>query len=167
MLFCDATTLAVDGEPSSVYDPYSLRRGITMASSHGELIRGSLLDNLTLFSPSYDAGAIQLSERIGLSVFVDSLRDGFMTPIGPGGAPIATSPGITARIGLVRALVRRPLVLLLDQADSSLDLDGTRRLCELLKELKGHTTVFIVSNAPALLQIADIRIIVDRRKAAS
>lgn len=164
----DSLGLAVtfDGRPSSAYDPPSLRQGIAKASARADLIRGTLLDNLTLFSPSYEADAILLSERLGLSAFVDGLHDGFMTPIGPGGAPIA-SPGITARIGLVRALVRRPLVLLLDQADSSLDLDGTRRLGELLKGLKGHATVFMVSNTPALLQLADRRIIVDRRRAAA
>ena len=160
-------SVTFDGQPSNAYDPNSFRQGVTEASSRAELIRGTLLENLTLFSPSYEAAAIQLAERIGLSAFVDGLHEGFMTPIGPGGAPIAASPGITARIGLVRALVRRPLVLLHDQADSSLDLDGTRRLCELLKELKGQTTVFIVSNAPALLQLTDVRIIVDRRRAAS
>jgi ATP-binding cassette subfamily C protein LapB len=89
-----------------------------------------------------------------------------MTQVGPGGANIV-SPGIAARIGLIRALVRQPLVLCLDNADGSLDLDGIKRLCDLLKELKGHTTVFIVSSAPVLLQLADVTIRVDRRRAAS
>jgi ATP-binding cassette, subfamily C, bacterial LapB len=143
-----------DGEPSNVYDPYSLRRGITKASSRGELIRGSLLDNLTLFSAQYEAGAIQLSERLGLNTFVDGLRQGYMTPVGPGGAEIV-SPGVSARIGLIRALVRQPLVLCLDQVDSFLDLDGIKRLVELLNELKGHTTVFLVSGTPMMTELAD------------
>ncbi len=147
-------TVAFDGEPSSVYDPLSLRRGITMASSRGELIRGSLLDNLTLFSAQHEAGAIQLSERLGLSGFVDGLRQGYMTPIGPGSAEII-SPGVAARIGLIRALVRQPLMLCLDQVESYLDLDGTQRLVALLKELKGHTTVFLVSGTPTMIQLAD------------
>ena len=147
-------SIMFDGEPSSVYDPYSLRRGLTKASSRGELIRGSLLDNLTLFSAQYEAGAIQLSERLGLSTFVDGLRQGYMTPVGPGGAEIV-SPGVSARIGLIRALVRQPLVLCLDQVDSFLDLDGIKRLAELLKELKGHTTVFLVSGTSMMVELAD------------
>ena len=87
-----------------------------------------------------------------------------MTPLGPANTDIV-SPGIAARIGLIRALVRQPLVLCLDQADSMLDLDGVRRLAELLKELKGHVTVFIVSSNQALLKLADQKIRVERRKA--
>jgi ABC-type bacteriocin/lantibiotic exporter with double-glycine peptidase domain len=156
-------SVTFDGRPSGAYDPQSFRQSVTMASSRGEPIRGTLLDNLTLFSRHYEAEAIQLSERLGLSVFIDGLRQGYMTPVGPGCADIV-SPGIAARIGIIRALVRRPLVLCLDNADGSLDLSGVKRLCEVLKELKGHTTVFIVSSDPALLQLADVKIRVDRRK---
>ena len=80
---------------------------------------------------------------------------------------LAASPPVAARIGLVRALVRRPLVLCLDNADASLDLEGLRRLGEVLNELKGRTTTFIASSAPALLQLADVRYRVDRRRTAS
>ncbi len=151
------------GLPNSAYDPQSFRERVTEASSRAPLIRGSLLDNLTLFSPNYEAAAIQLSERLGLSAFVDGLRQGFMTPVGQGGAEIV-SPGIAARIGLVRALVREPLILCLDNADASLDLDGVARLRGLLAEMKGQTTVFIVSSSPALLQLADMKVRVDRRR---
>jgi ATP-binding cassette, subfamily C, bacterial LapB len=147
-------TVMFDGKPSTVYNPYSVRRGITKASSRGEIIRGSLLDNLTLFSPQYEPGAIQLAERLGLSAFVDGLRQGYMTPVGSGAADII-SPGVSARIGVIRAMVRQPFVLCLDQVDSFLDLDGTKRLVELLMELKGHTTVFLVSAAPAIIELAD------------
>lgn len=143
-----------DGEPSSAYNPYSVRRGVTGASSRGEIINGSLLDNLTLFSPQYEAAAIQLAERLGLSAFVDGLHQGYMTPVGLGSAPIV-SPGISARIGVIRALVRQPFVLGLDQVDSYLDLDGIKRLVGLLKEMKGHTTVFFTSRTPAMIDLAD------------
>ncbi|MBR0694257.1 ABC transporter transmembrane domain-containing protein [Bradyrhizobium lablabi] len=154
-------TITFDGRPSGAYDPCSFRRGVTMASSHCELIQGTLLDNLTLFGRRYEAAAIRLSGRLGLSAFIDGLHQGFMTPVGPGGVNV--SPGIAARIGLIRALVRQPLVLCLDNADGSLDLAGVKHLREFLKELKGIATVFMVSSAPALMELADVTIHVDRR----
>ncbi len=161
-------TVTFDGLPVSAYEPQSFRRGVTNASSRGEVIQGSLLDNLTLFSPNYESEAIQLSERLGLSRFVDGLRQGYMTPIGPGTtAPQIVSPGIAARISLIRALVRQPLILCLENADGSLDLNGVTRLCTLLKELKGRTTVLMVSSSPALLQLTDMKIRVDRRLASA
>ncbi|HEU0216534.1 MAG TPA: ABC transporter transmembrane domain-containing protein [Stellaceae bacterium] len=159
-------SVTFNGEPSSVYEPQSLRRGIAGVSSRGELIRGSLLDNLTLFSPQYEAGAIQLAERLGLSPFVDGLRQGYMTPVGFGSAELI-SPGISARIGMIRALVRQPLVLCLDQVASSLDLDGLKRLSQLLSELKGHTTVVFASQMPMLIALADRTVRVTRPPAPS
>jgi ATP-binding cassette subfamily C protein LapB len=160
-----ALDVSFDAAPSEAYDPLSLRRGITKSSSPAELIRGSLLDNLTLFSPQYEAEAIQLSERLGLSSFVDGLREGYLTRVGPIGADIV-SPGMAARIDLIRALVRQPWILCLDQADSMLDLDGVKRLIELLKELKGNTTVLMVSGNPSLLALADARVRVEPKKAS-
>ncbi|HEY0123780.1 MAG TPA: ABC transporter transmembrane domain-containing protein [Rhizobium sp.] len=156
-------SVTFDGRPNSAYDPQGFRERVTEASSRAELIRGTLLDNLTLFSPNYEAAAMELSERLGLGTFIDSLRQGFMTPVGQGGTEIIT-PGIAARIGLIRALVREPLVLCLDNADASLDLDGVARLLAVLKELKGRTTVFMVTSNAALLQLADMKVRVDRRK---
>ena len=54
-----------------------------------------------------------------------------------------------------------------DLGDPTFGLEGVRLLCELLLELKGRTTVLIVSSAPAVLKLADMRIRVDRRKTAS
>lgn len=152
-----ALDVSFDAAPSEAYDPMSLRRGITKTSSRAELIRGSILDNLTLASPQYEAEALQLAERLGLSNFVDGLREGYMTPVGPTGAEIV-SPGMAARIDLIRALVRQPWILCLDQADAPFDLDGIKRLIELLKELKGNTTVLLVSGNPTLLALADTRV---------
>ncbi len=164
----DSLDLSVTFDALSVgaYDPRSFRRGVTNASSRGELIEGSLLDNLTLFSPNYEPDAIRLSERLGLNTFVAGLHQGYLTPVGAGAAQIV-SPGIAARIGLIRALVRRPFVLCLDNADGSLDINGVKSLCALLTELKGHTTALIVSSSPTLLQLTDMRIRVDRRMTAT
>ncbi|MDL2403813.1 ABC transporter transmembrane domain-containing protein [Rhizobium mayense] len=156
-------SITFDGQPDSAYDPQSFRERVTEASSRAQMIRGPLLSNLTLFSPNYEAAAIQLSEKLGLNTFVDGLRQGFMTPVGQGGGEIV-SPGIAARIGLIRALVREPLVLCLDNADASLDLDGVARLRDLLKELKGKTTMLVVSSNPSLLQLADMKVRIDRRR---
>jgi ABC-type bacteriocin/lantibiotic exporter with double-glycine peptidase domain len=160
-----ALDVTFNGAPGCAYDPLSLRRGITKSSSTAELIKGSILDNLTLFSPQYDAESIQLSERLGLSGFVDGLREGYLTSVGPAGAEIV-SPGMAARIDLIRALVRNPWILLLDQADAMLDLDGVRRLIDLLKELKGNTTVLLVSGNPALLELADTRVRIEPKRAS-
>ncbi len=155
-------TITFDGRPPSAYDSQTLKQQIAMVSAHPELIRGSLLENLTLFSPQYNADAMRLMPYLGLDAFVDSLRQGVMTALGPGGADIV-SPGIAVRIGLIRALVRRPAILCLNEVGGTLDLDGMRRLVDILKGLKGRTTIFMVSGNPDLVQLADQKIRIERR----
>lgn len=146
-----------DGQPVSAFDPVSVQRKVVLASARTEMVAGTLLDNLTLFSPEYNAEAIRLVDQLGMSAFVAALRRGVMTPIGPSG-PANISPGIAVRIGLARALVRHPAVICLDEVSGALDLDGMRRLTDALKSLKGHTTVFLASSNPALTQLADTTI---------
>ncbi|MFT3732950.1 MAG: ABC transporter transmembrane domain-containing protein [Hyphomicrobium sp.] len=154
-------TITFDNEPCAAFNCLSIKNRIAMATANTELIRGSLLDNLTLFSPQFDAEAIRLTQQLGLAPFVDGLRQGFMTPIGPAASELV-SPGIAVRIDLIRALVRRPSILCLDEVGGALDLDGTRRLLEILKGLKGQTTIFLVSGNPSLLALADEKIRVTR-----
>lgn len=150
-----------DGENCLAFDGQSFRRGVAFASAQPDLVPGSMLDNLTLFSPQHDAEAIRLTQLLGLDSFVDGLRQGFMTHIGPAGAEIV-SPGIAVRIGLIRALARRPFVLCLDEVETALDIDGMRRLAGVLKSLKGKVTIFLVSGNPQLRQLADQTIYIRR-----
>lgn len=154
-------TVTFNGLRRSAYDCQSLNHRIAMVAAHPDVHRGTLLDNLTLFSPQYNADAIRLMERLGLNGFVDGLRRGVMTPLGPAGSDIV-SPGIAVRIGLVRALVRRPAVLCIDDVGGALDLDGMRRLVETLRTLKGHITILLVSGNPTLRELADQTIRVER-----
>jgi ATP-binding cassette subfamily C protein LapB len=154
-------SITFDGQPRDAFNRQSLKHGIATASAYPELIRGTLLDNLTLFSPQYNADAIQLAQRLGLDSFIDGQRHGLMTPVGPAGAEIV-SPGIAVRVGLIRALVRRPAILCLDEVGGTLDLDGMRRLVRILQEMKGRTTIFMVSTNPDLLALADTTIRIER-----
>lgn len=154
---CLGLKIQFDGQPSSAFDPVSLQHRIVLASARTELVLGTLLDNLTLFSPQYNAEAIKLVDQLGMNAFVAALRRGVMTTISPSGRD-NVSPGIAVRIGLARALARHPAVLCIDEVGGALDLDGIRRLAEVLKSLKGHTTVFLASSNPALMQLADATI---------
>lgn len=150
-------SITLNGEQRAYYTASSLRHNLVMASAHTPLIKGTLLDNLTLFSPQYEEAALKLMRALGLDSFVDGLRQGLVTPIGSMGAEV-TSPGIAIRIGLIRALIRHPKVLCLDEIGGALDFDGIKRLLGVLNEIKGNTTVFLVSGNPSISAIADMMI---------
>ena len=71
---------------------------------------------------------------------------------------VAATPlprGAAQRIGVVRALIEEPKILLLDDITSQLDGDSDTRLAKLLDGLRGRVTVIIVTHRPSTLGIAD------------
>ncbi|MET0903133.1 MAG: ABC transporter ATP-binding protein [Acidimicrobiales bacterium] len=94
--------------------------------------------------------ALELSQSAG---FVDELPDGVDTVVGERG--ITLSGGQRQRIALARALVRRPQLLLLDDATSSLDpTTEALILTGLHRELEGVTTL-VVASRPSTIALAD------------
>jgi ABC-type bacteriocin/lantibiotic exporter with double-glycine peptidase domain len=96
--------------------------------------------------------ALDLSERLGLDRYVAAQPQGYETEIGES----ETLPGgVRQRIALVRALVDEPRIVLFDEANNGLDHDSNDRLLGLLKDLKGRSTLVLVSYQPSVLRLAD------------
>ncbi len=106
------------------------------------LVPGSILNNLTLYDARYNERARRYCDLLGLQQYLDKLRHGVLTEVGPGTAE-QLDEGICQRIAIIRALVRQPKILLLDHAASGIDLDGEKQLGELLQSFQGKTTVLI------------------------
>lgn len=84
---------------------------------------------------------------------VDLAKISLETFIEENGQPLST--GQQQRLSLARALLRRPRLLVVDEPTSHLD-DATEMLiCEVLKNLKGETTILAISHQPRLKDIAD------------
>ncbi|MEM8786305.1 MAG: ATP-binding cassette domain-containing protein, partial [Pseudomonadota bacterium] len=78
----------------------------------------------------------------------------YRTPIGAGGR--ALSAGQRQRLGLARALYRRPKLILLDEPNANLDDEGQKALREALVQAKAWSaTIIMVTHHLGILQIAD------------
>ena len=148
------TRVSLDGQSLDDLSTADLRARVAYVPDRSVILPGSVLNNLTLFDPRYNESARNLSNRLGLNSHFDKMRHGVLTNIG-GVASHKLDDGLVQRIGLVRALVRRPSVLLLDDADFALDLDGEKRFVELLKDLKPEMGILIRSSRPAVRDACD------------
>src|SRR5256885_9639955 len=89
----------------------------------------------------------------GVDEFVGDLADGFDTVIGERGATL--SGGQRQRVALARALVRRPRLLVLDDATSSVDPTTEAEILARLADHLGGTTTVVVASRPVTIALAD------------
>lgn len=143
----------VDGQDLSQVNVVPARCHVALVPPDPALIGGTLLDNLTLNQPTLEGRALSLGAALGLETVAAALPGGWQTPVGIGGSPLAR--GVVQRIGLVRALVQDPRILLLDDVTAQLDADGDARLGRLLVGLRGRTTILLVSHRRSVLTLAD------------
>lgn len=124
------------------------------AESESYLFPGTIRDNLQfgLAGPPEPA-ALAAALALAQCDFVDRLPGGLdymVTERGDG-----LSAGQRQRLGITRALLRNPALLVLDEATSNLDPATERLLLGALRSLTGRTTVLLVSHRPAVAEFAD------------
>ncbi len=136
-------TVRIDGRSLTDFPAEVLRRSIGYVGQDPILFRGTIRDNI-LWS-----GIEQTDARIGevldvtcLAEFIASLPDGLATMVGERGDTM--SGGERARIAIARAIIHRPAILILDEANAMLGKDIERLLWPaLLRERTGRTTLIL------------------------
>lgn len=101
-------------------------------------------------------------DRSKLTTFISTLGDGDLMKVGERGTRL--SGGQVQRIGIARALYRRPRVLILDEPTSSLDEATEREIMSEVAELRRQMTIIVVSHRPAALESCDVVFRVGDRK---
>jgi ATP-binding cassette, subfamily C, bacterial LapB len=132
------------------------RGSAALVDHQNAAIRGSVLNNLTLFRPERIAQARAAARLLNLDQDINRLPRGYDTQLGES-ATETLPDGFLQRIAIARAIAGRPRLLVLDEANGSLDYDSDRALGEALLSLKGRITMVLITNRPSFAAIADRR----------
>jgi ATP-binding cassette subfamily C protein len=154
-----AGRLLVDGVPLARRDLRAWRQSISLVPQEPFLFHESVRSNLRWARP--DATDIELWEALetAAATFVHRLPAGLDTVVGDRGTRL--SGGERQRIALARALLRRPELLVLDEATSSLDNESELAIRQALAKLQGHTTMLVIAHRLSTVSNADSIIVID------
>lgn len=154
--FYDATEgeVLVDGVPVKEYDLEALRQKISFVMQKSELFSGTIAENIRWGKEDATEEEIETAAKIAQAEeFVNGFRERYGTYIAEKGASL--SGGQKQRMSIARALVRKPEILILDDATSALDLATEAKLRTALHEELKDTTVVMIAQRIASVRDAD------------
>jgi ABC-type multidrug transport system fused ATPase/permease subunit len=152
--------IRIDGRDLRQFARSELPREVAFVAQEAFLFDDTVWGNITLGVDLPEAEVLEAARLAGVERFVHQLPDGYATKLGERG--IALSGGERQRVALARALVRKPRVLLLDDATSAVDASVET---EILRGLRGAdlpSTVVVVAYRRSSIMLTDEVVFVDQ-----
>ena len=147
-----AGSVTVDGLNVRDVGVAELRRRIGLVPQEPMLFAGTVRENLLYGNPEATEDEIRRAARDAHAAeFIDRLPDGYDQLVGERG--VTLSAGQRQRIAIARVFLKRPRILILDEASSSLDAESERLVQEALERLmEGRTTLVIAHRLSTVIQ---------------
>ncbi len=140
--------ILIDGIDNKDYTLAALRAQIGFVFQQSFLFNISVLENIRYARPDADISQVRTAaELANAEDFIQKLPQQYMTTIGEGGVQL--SYGERQRIGLARALLKNPRIMILDEAMGALDPDSRRAVIGNIMEVAQERTMLIVTHYPA------------------
>jgi ATP-binding cassette, subfamily B, bacterial MsbA len=150
----------VDGVELTELDPRDWHRRIAAVSQEISLLEGTVADNIRYGRRDASDAEIETAARLAHAhEFVADLPQGYDTDIGVEGFKL--SGGQRQRVALARALVRKPEILLADEATNALDSQSEHLIQQALDELGATTTMVIVAHRLSTVRHADQILVIE------
>lgn len=136
------------------------RKRLAIVHQEVDIFNGTLLDNLVYGNPIATWEDVQSACKIArVDEFIQEFEQGYQTIVGERG--VRLSGGQRQRLGIARALIMNPDVLILDEATSSLDYESERLIQLAMRSIYGTRTLIVIAHRLSTVREADRIIVLD------
>jgi ABC-type multidrug transport system fused ATPase/permease subunit len=155
----------LDGENLKKYDLYTFRRFISIVPQEVEVFNTTVRENISYAKPNASLSEIEAAAKIAnAEEFISQLSEGYDTMVGERG--IKLSGGQRQRLGIARAILANPRILIFDEATSSLDSYSEKLIQDAMEKVRKNRTVIVIAHRLSTIKKADKIIVLEEGKVA-
>ncbi len=157
----DGGAIRIDGQDIREVTQQSLRRAIGIVPQDTVLFNDTLYYNIAYARPDASRREVVEAARLAdLHDFIASLPQGYDTVVGERGLKL--SGGEKQRVAIARVILKRPPILVFDEATSSLDSRTEQAILSALRQVSRHTTTLVIAHRLSTIVDADRILVLDR-----
>ncbi|HTM97645.1 MAG TPA: ABC transporter ATP-binding protein [Pedobacter sp.] len=154
-------SIKIDGVDIKAYELNYLRSRIATVLQDVFLFSDTIFNNITLNNPAitYDE-VVEAAKKVGAHDFIERLPGGYHYNVMERGATL--SSGQAQLISFIRALVYQPVILVLDEATSSVDTETEMMIQKAIEQLMQGRTSIVIAHRLSTIQKADLIVVLDK-----
>ncbi|MDX1976321.1 MAG: ABC transporter ATP-binding protein [Pseudanabaenaceae cyanobacterium bins.68] len=157
--------ILIDGQNIAELNITGYRKRLAIVHQEVDVFNGTLLENLVYGNPKATLAEVEEACAIArVDEFLHLLPKGFYTIVGERGMRL--SGGQRQRLGIARALLVNPDILVFDEATSSLDYESERAIQLAMAKIQGTRTTIIIAHRLSTVREADQIVVLDRGQIA-
>lgn len=161
----DQGKILIDGEDIRRLDITGYRKRLAIVHQEVDVFNGTIFDNLTYGNPKASWEQVREACQVArVEDFIPQLPNGYGTIVGERG--VRLSGGQRQRLGIARALLVEPDILVFDEATSSLDYESERAIQLAMRNIQGTRTTIIIAHRLSTVREADKIVVLDQGKIA-
>jgi ABC-type multidrug transport system fused ATPase/permease subunit len=157
----DGGQVLFDGKPAGKFPLSQLRKQMALVPQDVLLFGGTIKENIAYGKPNATQAEIEdAARKANAHDFIMSFPEAYETVVGERGVKL--SGGQRQRIAIARAILKDPVILVLDEATSSLDSASESLVQEALENLMKNRTSFVIAHRLSTIRNADKIIVLDK-----